>query len=122
MRRPHHDTVRHAGINDIVDVFAASADQPRILETRHALADGEFTHGRLNLLNASATGPVAGRECVPFSRQPALSFSATRGAKYVSTPSQPARLKAIRLSIIARSPSSQPFWEAAMIIAYSPDT
>ena len=48
--------------------------------------------------------------------------SATNGAKYVSTPSQPARLKAIRLSIITLSRSSQPFCAAAMIIAYSPDT
>jgi hypothetical protein len=31
-------------------------------------------------------------------------------------------LKAIRLSIIARSWSSQPLPTAAMIIAYSPDT
>jgi hypothetical protein len=47
---------------------------------------------------------------------------ATRGAKYVSTPSAPARLKASRLSSITLSPSSQPFWAAAMSIAYSPET
>jgi hypothetical protein len=51
-----------------------------------------------------------------------FNFSATLAAKYVSTPSAPARLKAIRLSIIALSPSSQPLPAAAMIIAYSPDT
>src|SRR6516225_5441811 len=51
-----------------------------------------------------------------------FNFSATFAAKYVSTPSAPARLKAIRLSIIALSPSSQPFPAAAMIIAYSPET
>jgi hypothetical protein len=37
-------------------------------------------------------------------------------------PSQPARLNASRLSMIARSPSIQPFCAAAMIIEYSPDT
>src|SRR6476646_12181759 len=60
VRRPHHDAVRQPGKLDVVGVAAAAADQPWILETRHALADGEFTHGRLDLLNTSATGPVAG--------------------------------------------------------------
>ncbi|CAN5361822.1 hypothetical protein BH11PSE4_BH11PSE4_12080 [soil metagenome] len=49
-------------------------------------------------------------------------FSAAAGAKYVSTPSAPARLKPSRLSIMARSPAIQPLVAAAMIIAYSPDT
>jgi hypothetical protein len=52
----------------------------------------------------------------------ALIFSAAFGAKYVKIPSAPARLKASRLSIIARSPSIQPLPAAAAIIAYSPDT
>ena len=52
----------------------------------------------------------------------AFSFSAAFGAKYVKIPSAPARLKASRLSIIARSPSIQPLLAAAAIIAYSPDT
>ena len=34
----------------------------------------------------------------------------------------PARLKLIRLSSMTRSPSIQPFWAAAWIIAYSPET
>ncbi len=58
------------------------------------------------------------RESYPW----ALIFSAAFGAKYVKTPSAPARLKASRLSIIARSPSIQPLLAAAAIIAYSPDT
>ena len=55
-------------------------------------------------------------------QRPAFSFSAACGAKYVSTPSAPARLKPTRLSIIARSPSIQPFCAAPAIIAYSPET
>ncbi len=45
------------------------------------------------------------------------SFSAIFGAKYVSTPSAPARLNAVRLSTMAFSPSIQPFCAAATIIA-----
>ncbi len=51
-----------------------------------------------------------------------FNFSAARAAKYVNTPSAPARLKAMRLSIIALSPSIQPLSAAAMIIEYSPLT
>ena len=47
---------------------------------------------------------------------------AALGAKYVRMPSAPARLKAARLSIMARSPSSHPFWDAAISMAYSPET
>ena len=50
------------------------------------------------------------------------SNSAAFGAKYVTMPSAPARLKAVRLSMMARSSSSQPFAAAAFIIAYSPET
>ncbi len=68
---------------------------------------------------ASSTRPgMTGKEHHP----PALIFSAAFGAKYVRIPSAPARLKASRLSIMARSPSIQPLLAAAWIIAYSPDT
>jgi hypothetical protein len=40
----------------------------------------------------------------------------------VITPVAPARLKAVRLSITARSSSSQPLPAAALIMAYSPET
>ena len=66
---------------DVVDIAAAAADQSRILETRHALTDGELTHVNFNLSNSCVTGPVTRRVRVPWSRQPVLSFSATRGAK-----------------------------------------
>ena len=42
--RAHDDAVRHAGQLDVVDVAAAAAQQPRILEPRHALTDCELTH------------------------------------------------------------------------------
>ncbi len=48
--------------------------------------------------------------------------AAASSANYVSTPSAPARLKQVRLSIMARSWSSQPFCAAALIIEYSPLT
>ncbi len=64
-----------------------------------------------------ATAPLAAFYAPAF-----FNFSATLAAKYVRTPSAPARLNAIRLSIIALSRSSQPFPAAAIIIAYSPET
>ena len=45
VRRAQHDAERHAGIDHIVDIAAAAANEPRILEARHALTDCEFTHG-----------------------------------------------------------------------------
>jgi hypothetical protein len=48
-----------------------------------------------------------------------FNLSATAGAKYVSTPSAPARLKAVRVSSMARSRSSQAFCAGAK---YSPYT
>src|SRR5262249_7049383 len=47
---------------------------------------------------------------------------ATSFAKYVITPSAPARLMAVRLWSPMRSSSSQPFAAAAFTIAYSPLT
>jgi len=78
-----------------------------------------------------AANPFAGLSATPARRYtfasfsaylPSLSRSAARGAKYVRMPSAPARLKASRLSSMARSPSIQPFCAAASIIEYSPDT
>ena len=42
--RAQHDAVRHARQLDFVDIAAAALQQTRILEPRHALSDGEFTH------------------------------------------------------------------------------
>ncbi len=62
--RAQHDAVRHAGQLDVVDIAAAALQQPRILEPRHALSDGEFTHWPCLLeLSFSFTGPVRGRNC-----------------------------------------------------------
>ena len=35
---------RHARQHDVVDIAAAAAQQPRILETRHRLPQREFAH------------------------------------------------------------------------------
>ena len=51
-----------------------------------------------------------------------FSTFATSRAKYVSTPSAPARLKAMSASSITFSRSSQPRSAAPASIAYSPDT
>ena len=56
------------------------------------------------------------------SAQALRSRRAASSAKYVSTPSAPARLKASRLSIMTASWSSQPFCAAALSMAYSPLT
>src|SRR5215471_18565375 len=66
--------MRHAGELDVVDVTAAAADQPGILETRHALTDGELTHGNFNLSNSSVTGLMTRRDVRPFSRSTCLEF------------------------------------------------
>jgi len=73
--------------------------------------------------NAGSYGSLLSRGRRKLSPQlSAFSFSAACGAKYVKMPSAPARLNPTRLSIIARSPSIQPWPAAAAIIAYSPET
>jgi hypothetical protein len=59
-----------------------------------------------------------------LTKQAAYPFNsrAISNAKYVSIPSAPARLKAIRLSGMTFLRSSQPRSMAAISIAYSPDT
>ena len=52
VRRAQHDTECHSGINDVVDEVALALYQLRILETRYALTDCEFTHCR-NYLSIS---------------------------------------------------------------------
>ncbi len=42
--RAEHVAERHARQHHVADVAAAALEQPRILETGHALADREFTH------------------------------------------------------------------------------
>ena len=61
----------------------------------------------------AGSGPAAPHPC---------KSRAAAGAKYVKIPSQPARLKAIRLSIMVLSSSTQPLSAAALIIEYSPET
>jgi hypothetical protein len=50
VRRTQHHAEGHAGINHVVDIMPAAAHQARVLEARHALADGEFTHAKICLL------------------------------------------------------------------------
>src|SRR5262249_40129604 len=47
MRRAQHYAERHAGQDDIVDVAATAAQQARVVEARHRLAQREFSHGSL---------------------------------------------------------------------------
>ena len=47
MRRAQHHAMHQAGQLDVVGIAAAALDQPRILETRHALTDCEFAHGNV---------------------------------------------------------------------------
>jgi hypothetical protein len=42
--RAQHDAACRARQLHVVDIAAAAAQQARILEPRHALTDGEFTH------------------------------------------------------------------------------
>ena len=66
MLRAQHHAIGHAGQLDVVDVAPAAADQPRILEARHALTDCEFTHGSDTCRLSAITGPVTRREgCAP---------------------------------------------------------
>ena len=44
VRRTQHVAERHAGQRHVADVAAAALEQPRVLETGHALTDREFTH------------------------------------------------------------------------------
>ena len=44
VRRAQHMPERHARQHDVVDILAAAAQQPRILEPRHALTDRKLTH------------------------------------------------------------------------------
>jgi hypothetical protein len=57
--------MRHAGIDNVVDITAAALNESGVLETRNALADGEFTHVAFNLWNSCVTGPVTRREGCP---------------------------------------------------------
>ena len=45
MRRAQHVAERHAGKRHVGDVAAAALDEAGILEARHRLTYGEFTHG-----------------------------------------------------------------------------
>ena len=44
VRRTQHDAIGHAGNLHVVGIVPGAAHQPRILETRNALADCELTH------------------------------------------------------------------------------
>ena len=46
MRRAQHMAERHARQHHVVDIAAAAAQQPRILEPRHRLTQREFAHIR----------------------------------------------------------------------------
>ena len=134
--RPHHDGNRDndGGEND--DALQDRRVKPDILviivivvlahhiRPRFSLADGVVygAFGRAYPAVSPSHGENAIALLAAFYAPAFFNFSATLAAKYVRTPSAPARLNAMRLSIIALSPSSQPFPAAAMIIAYSPET
>jgi hypothetical protein len=44
VRRAQHASERHARQHDVIDIAAAAAQEPRILETRHRLPQREFAH------------------------------------------------------------------------------
>jgi hypothetical protein len=44
MRGAQHVAERHAGQRDVIDIAAAAAQQPRILEPGHALTHRKLTH------------------------------------------------------------------------------
>jgi hypothetical protein len=61
VRRAHHDAIGHARKLHIVGVAAATAHQPRILETRHALTDRKLAHSRNDLVREPSRGGEARR-------------------------------------------------------------